>query len=145
MTPLGPSFWGSRVAKYKRRIAVGGTNNYVTAVMTDVVLALKLHRKRQPKNATVFIALGLKKHVHNCTRRRSETIMENSRAEVRLTTSICTADLVFYRPSDIRYQFRKCRILYFFGVQISICSICRCEEAGNLHPRCELYGQGRLV
>ena len=27
----------------------------------------------------------------------------------------------------------------------NVLRICRCEEAGNLHPRYELYGQGKLV
>ena len=33
--------------------------NSVHAIMNDVDLALDLHCKREPKSATVFIALGL--------------------------------------------------------------------------------------
>ena len=40
--------------------------------------------------------------VHNCTRRRSETLMENSRAEILLKVYICTANLTFYNLSDAR-------------------------------------------
>ena len=40
--------------------------------------------------------------VHNCTRRRSETLMENSRAEILLKVYIYTANLTFYNLSDAR-------------------------------------------